>query len=342
MLGPVFLGVILVVGQVSPKPIPPGIPIPLPEGSSGIGFDDLQFSSRLGKLLVPGGRTGSLFLVDPKDGAISAIQGFSPASEYRGGHGEGITSVSENERRLFVTDRTSLALAVVDPAAGRIESRATLSASPDYVRFVGPTAEIWVTEPDADRIEIFRLASDPADRAPVHAADIAVPNGPESLVIDATRGRAYTHLWKGATLAIDLKSRRVVGRWNNECLDSRGIALDEKKGYVFAACADGRAVVLDAAHDGRILSSVKTRALGVDIIDYDRTLHHLYVPGGKNGMLAILTVGPAGELGEVGDTASPPGGHCVVSDQNGRAFVCDPKRGRLVAFTDPYPRAEWR
>jgi len=68
---------------------------------------------------------------------VSAIGGFSPTSgKFEGGHGEGITSVSEGDGRLYLTDRTSLSLLVVDPASKKIAARTKLSANPDYVRFV--------------------------------------------------------------------------------------------------------------------------------------------------------------------------------------------------------------
>ena len=40
-------------------------PIPVPAGEGGIGFDDLVFSGALGRFIVPGGRTGSVFFLDP-------------------------------------------------------------------------------------------------------------------------------------------------------------------------------------------------------------------------------------------------------------------------------------
>ena len=319
----------------------PGQFLELPGGTGGIGFDDLQFSARLGRLLVPGGRTGRLYLVDPKSLAVSSIEGFSPSKTFGGGHEQGITSVGEGEGLLFVTDRTSLSLLVVDPGSNRITARARLAASPDYVRYVAPTREVWVTEPDKDQIEVFRLAAD-AKEPPVHAALIPIQNGPESLVVDATRVRAYTHLWEATTLAIDLKTRSVVARWKNLCEGSRGIVLDEGRGFLFAGCSEGRGVTLDVAHDGRILGDLRTGAAGVDIIDYDRTLHHLYLPGGKSATMAILGVGRDGALKELGTAPSPAGGHCVVSDQAGRAYVCDPKAGRLTVVRDSFAPVSWR
>jgi hypothetical protein len=98
---------------------------------------------------------------------------------------------------------------------------------------------------------------------PAHSAFIAVSGGPESLVIDKTHERAYTHLWVGKTVAIDTRRHTIVATWANGCTDSRGIALDEKRGFLFAGCSEGKAVVLDVNHDGQQLSSL-TYGSGVD------------------------------------------------------------------------------
>jgi hypothetical protein len=309
--------------------------VAIPGGDGGIGFDDLRYSSRLGRVLVPAGRTGALCLVDPATAAVEPISGFGEAEGFAGGHGDGTTSVDEGRGLLFAIDRTKKEVAVVDPAARRIASTAPLAGSPDYVRFVHATNELWVTEPDSEQIEIFDASGTPAS-APRSVAKIAVPGGPESLVVDGTRGRAYTHLWEATSLAIDLRGRTIVARWPNGCGGSRGIALDEPKGFLFVACAEGRAAVLDVAHDGKELSHAATGS-GVDIIDYDPAIAHLYVPGAKSATLTILGVFEDGRLSELGSSPVAHGSHCVATDGKRHAFVGDPDRGRLIVIEDTFP-----
>jgi hypothetical protein len=203
------------------------------------------------------------------------------------------------------------------------------------VRFVASTRELWVTEPDAEQIEIFSLPTG-AQPMPQRSAVVPVVGGPESLVIDLRRGRAYTHLWKASTVAIDLAQRSIVATWSNGCTDSRGIALDEERGWLFVGCREGRATVLDVAHDGRLLSSAAT-GVGVDIIDYDAARRHLYVPGAESATLTILGVSAQGQLSVLGSAPAATGSHCVTTDGNGRVFVGDPHAGRLLVIRDEYP-----
>jgi hypothetical protein len=198
----------------------------------------------------------------------------------------------------------------VTAAAKTVVAKVDLAGDPDYVRWVAPTGELWVTQPDKDRIEIFTLpATGPA--VPVHKELLAVPGGPESLIVDAAHGRAYTHLWKSTTLAINLKTRAIVARWPNGCTGSRGIALDAERGFLFAGCAEGKAVVLDVNKNGAVLSTLRAGA-GVDIIAYNPRLGHLYLPGGTSQTMAILGVSKTGKLSLLSTVKTARGAHSAL------------------------------
>lgn len=305
----------------------------LPGGDGGIGFDDLVFSTALHRVLAPAGRTGKLDLIDPKTQKVDSIAGFSAAADkFGGGHGEGTTSADVGGGFIFASDRSRTEVEIVDPKTSKIVGNVKLAGGPDYVRWVEPANEVWVTEPGKKQIELFALDKGKL----VHKGAIDVPGGPESLVIDLARGRAYTHTWDDASVAIEIATHKEVARWNNGCKSSRGIALDEKRGLLFVGCDEGKATVLDVAHDGKQLGSAGT-GKGVDIIAYSPGLAHLYVPGGESATLTILGVAAGGKLDVLGSVAVAVGSHCVAADDLGHAYVCDPKQGALLVVTDPYP-----
>jgi len=310
-----------------------GTAVGLPDGAPGVGFDDLRYSAALHRVLAPSGRSGRLNLVDPDALRVTSIAGFSTRTTYDGGHGEGPTSVEEAASKLWVTDRTSRSLVSVDPQTRTLGKSTPLAHGPDYVRFVAATSELWVTEPDADRIEILKLGGDGNLSA---AGAIDVKNGPESLVIDERRGRAYTHRWQRSTLAIDVKTRSVVAEWPNGCSASRGIALDSTRGFLFAACREGAVSVLDIDHGGRILSTLR-QGSGFDVIGYSEKLGHLYLAGGECGCWVILGVKSGGKLALLERGTAPAATHCATADDAGHFWVCDPKAGRLLRFDDTHP-----
>jgi DNA-binding beta-propeller fold protein YncE len=287
-------------------------------------------------VLVPAGRTGTIVLIDPSSRQRAVIAGLSRENAYGGGHGEGTTSVDEGEGALYAIDRTSKEVVIIDPAARRVIARAKLGGSPDYVRYVAPTRELWVTEPDSERIEIFSIS--PKRDALASVASIAVPGGPESLVIDAAGGRAFTHLWSGTSVVLDLRSRTITAKWPNRCDGSRGIAYDERSHFLFAGCAEGKAVVMDAAHGGAVVGTASA-GNGVDIIDYDPVRCHLYLPGGRSATMTIFSVAANGTLSPLATMPTARGAHCVTTDGND-AYVCDPDRARILIVHDSFPPAK--
>ena len=310
-------------------------PLRFPGGSQGIGFDDLGFAPTLRKVMVPGGSTGKLALIDPDSQRMKIIGGFSKRAGYSGGHGEGITSSDAGRGFMYVTDRSARLLDIVDPQAKKIVASARLASGPDYVRFVSETNEVWVTEPGAERIEIFSLP-DHGTPAPTHTDFVSIPGGPESLVIG--HGRAFTHLWHGITLALDVRNRKVVGRWRNGCDGSRGIALDEKRGFLFAGCDEGRVSVLDVK-SGKLLSEASAGA-GVDVIAYNQKLSHVYLPGADSGTIAIVGISSSGTPTVLKTTETVEGAHCATVDDRDQVYVCDPMHGKILVFKDTVPTSE--
>jgi DNA-binding beta-propeller fold protein YncE len=329
----------------NPEPAAGPVVIPIPGGEAGVGYDDLQYAPTLRRVLVPAGRTGTLALIEPATGAVTTIGGFTGASSYRGGHGQGTTSAAELDGWpgfVVATDRGATALRVVDARAGKISQTVKLAAAPDYVRVVS-ASEVWVTEPARKQLEVLRVEGKNAPRL-VTVGTISVPDGPESLVIDAARGKAYCHSWKGQTFAVELKARKVVATWSNGCQGSRGIALDQRRGLLFAGCAEGRVTVVDLASR----TVVATAAAGPDIDSIAYAADggdgprggHLYVPAGGSAELWILGVDSNGTLTALGRVPTGRDAHTVAVAPGAPGapllFVGTPEHGAVLRVIDRF------
>ena len=303
-------------------------PIALDQSKSPIGLDDMYFSARLNKVLVPAGRTGKVLMIDPATQAMDAIEGFG--KQVSGGRGVGPTSVDEASSMLLVTDRTTHQVSVVDPETKKIVQSTALASGPDYVRYVKSTNEIWVTEPPDESIEIFSYAQSGAK--PVHTGQIEIEDGPEALVIDNARGLAYTNIDGGKTLVIDLKTHKTLHEFENSCDDAEGLVLSDGGQYLFVACREGKVVSMDPA-SGKVVSSASSGE-GIDIIAYNAKLKHIYAPGSESATVSILAVSDKGELSVVKTFPTVERAHCVVADNSGNFYVCDPANAGLLMFKD--------
>jgi hypothetical protein len=92
---------------------PVGDHIALPDGSIGIGFDDLRYSPSLHRVLVPAGRSGRVDLVNPDTLDVWSITGFGTQTAFSGSHDDGPTTIDESPGFLYVTDRTLRRLVAV-------------------------------------------------------------------------------------------------------------------------------------------------------------------------------------------------------------------------------------
>jgi hypothetical protein len=164
-----------------------------------------------------------------------------------------------------------------------------------------------------------------------------VPGGPEGLVIDETRRRAYVHLYAGDVGVIDLDVRALVATWPTPCNGAHGVpALDEERGFLFAGCRAAEIVVLDLDADGALLDQLALDGGGASILGFAPALHHAYLRGDPGTTVAILGVGADGTLDPLGTLDTTPRGHCLTADDRGNVWVCDEEHGRLFRFTDDF------
>ena len=308
-------------------------PLALPGVSPHAGFDDMGYIPALKRIAVPGGTSGDVFLIDPKHDTVTRSLRVLPPSKPRRGHDIGTTSAAYLDGYLVASDHNAQSLAVIALDSGKVVSRVPLASGPDYVRYVKPVNQIWVTEPEAQQIQVFAPDLD-SPRPRLHpVGKIPVKGGPESLVVDNRTGRAYTNLWKRRTLVIDVRSHKIVHRWRNGCRGPRGLALAPKHDLLFVGCAEGKAVALNLARHGAVLASTKT-GRGVDIIAWNPRLQHLYVPAARSATLTVVALKNGKTLQHVEVLKAARGSHCVATDGVSKAYVCDPLNGRLLVYHD--------
>lgn len=296
--------------------------VDLPDAADEIDFDDISYSPRLRRVLVPTGESG-LYLVEPKSGKATRLEG-----------ADSVDSADEGRGLLFLLDREKQTISVIDPANGKRLSSASTAAPPDYVRYAPSTDEIWVSEPGASPpgIEVFALRDEPT-ATPRRVAFIAVPDGPEGLTINSPRRAAYTHV--GSDLvSIDLEQRTITSRWPTGCHGTHGFPrVDDRDGLALAGCADnGEVSLLDLDDQGRQLGRYKAGG-GEALPAYSQPTGHFYARGDPGTRIATLEPSRDG-LKLIREVEVPQNGHCLTADGLGHYWTCDADHGRVRRFDD--------
>jgi DNA-binding beta-propeller fold protein YncE len=307
------------------------VAVPLPGGEDGIGFDDIVYAPALHQVIVPAAQTGRVYLIDPMTSSHESCAVWQGRT----------TSADAGDGYVFAADRSHSTVNVIDPKLHKVVTSAPLEMEPDIVRYVPATHEVWVTEEDPKKgqVEVLAFSADGNIRLS-HIAEVKVTGGgPESLAVDPIRSRVYTNREdQKVTVAIDIPSHRIVAEWKNGTEDSSsGLALDEAAAWLFVGSGAGGVAVLDVAHDGRILGTLKV-GKGTDIIGYSSTLRHVYVPDPKDGVLAIIGVSPGGQPRLLGTVETAKGSHAATADNRGQVWVTDPHHGQLLVVKDTLGR----
>jgi DNA-binding beta-propeller fold protein YncE len=304
------------------------VTIALP-GGPPVGMDYLAYDAAHQRVWVPAGNTGNVDVVDTATGKVTPIGGLPTAPHQRPGRPVtiwGPSSATVGDGVVWVGNRADHQVCAFDAATLAKKSCVKLPSMPDGVQWVGATRELWVTTPESGAITVAA--------ADGKTAEIKLPGSPEGYALDGARGIFYTNLEdKDRTLAIDIKTRKVIADWPAGCgADGpRGLALDGKRRQLYVACTDG-ALVLD--EKGKQLGRIKT-GKGVDNLDYLAAKKLLYVASREDGQLTIAAAGDDGALKVVAQSPTAPGARNAVVDANGTAYVADSAGGRLIVVKAP-------
>jgi DNA-binding beta-propeller fold protein YncE len=304
--------------------------IALPGGKAGgVAMDYLAYDRVHHQVWVPAGNTGRVDVVHVPDERVASVEGFATAEIERRGTKRtvGPSSATVGDGIVYVGNRGDSSVCAVDAESLRVGSCITLDSSPDGLAYVRSTREVWATTARDHSIVVIDTAGGTLRRT----ATIALDGQPEGFAVDDTRGIFYTNLEdKDRTLAIDTHSRQVTSTWLPDCGEDgpKGLALDVRLDYLAVACID-HVLVLDAGHDGKLLSTLHVGE-GVDNIDYVEQRHELYVAAARAATLTIARLDPQGGLTLRVTVATKPGARNAVATDEGTAYLTDSSDGKIL------------
>src|SRR5262249_50083141 len=315
-------------------------PINLPGATGPMALDYFAYDRANGKLWVPASNTESVDVIDGATDAISQITGFPTGEIERRGRKitVGPTSATVGDGVVYVGNRGDATICVIDAKSlARLECVPTdHAATPDGVVYVGAARELWVTlrSKTGDSVAAKSLAifdaSDPHHLR--QKTTIPLENLAEGYAVDDQRGLFYTNIEEaGKTVAIDVRSHKVIATWNPGSSDLQGLALDNARRFLFVACGD-HVVSLDAGHDGKVIDSISTGP-GLDNIDYSPERKVLYAAASQAATLTVAEVDDRGKFHLRATVPTVKGARSVVAGKGETAYLIDPSEGRILKFT---------
>jgi DNA-binding beta-propeller fold protein YncE len=313
-------------------------PIPLPTAKGAVILDHLAYDRATKKLWVPACNTGKVDVINEDSDAVSPVSGFKTSEVELEGQKVrlGPTAASIGDGVVYIGNRGDSTLNIIDSQTlDRGESVQVTPVShrngpaPHAIAYVAATRELWVTTGPDKSIEVFD-ASEP--RHLKWKMEIPLDGTTEGSAVSNQRGQFYTNIVEtGQTLAIDLRSHKVVSKWDLGSTDPKGIALDSGRGFLFVACGD-HIVNLDLEHDGKVLDSLVTGA-GLDDIDFSTDQKALYAAAAVTATLTIADVSDDGKFHVKNLLPTVKGARGVTAAKGKTAYLIDPAGGRILKMT---------
>src|SRR5881398_2214370 len=317
--------------------------ISLPGATGTVALDYFAYDRATGKLWVPASNTGRVDVIDEKTDSVSQIAEFQTGEIDRRGHKitVGPTAASIGNGVVYIGNRGNATVCVIDAntfTRGEcVPASPDRGVTPDGVLYVAATREVWITtrptlgaDPAAAKsLQVFD-ASDPQRlkwKSKIPLDDLA-----EGYAVDNDRGLFYTNIEDaGVTVAVDVRSRDIVAKWNPGSADLQGLALDPARRFLFVACGD-HVVSIDAGHGGKVLDSITTGP-GLDNIDYSPDRKVLYAAASQAAALTAAKVDDYGKFHLKATVPTAKGARGVVAGKGETAYLIDPAEGRMLKLT---------
>jgi outer membrane protein assembly factor BamB len=229
---------------------------------------------------------------------------------------------------LLVTNGGDATATILDAATGKVRISTKVSAGPDAAILEPTTGLVMVMGHKSGNVDLI----DPKTGA--SAGSITVGGTLEFAAADGN-GKAFVNVEdKGEVVAIDMKTRRVVGHYKMAgCEEPTGLAYLAPNNLLLAACGNGVAEFV-SPDTGAVVQSLKIGA-GSDAAFYDDVRKLAYVPSGATGTLTVITV--EGQTAKIIDT--------IKTAKGARLGMVDTKTGKVylpaAKFAPPATAGGW-
>jgi YVTN family beta-propeller protein len=227
-------------------------------------------------------------------------------------------------RSLLVTSGGDATVRIIDIASGKQTARIAVGANPDAAIIDPATGHVLVMNAEGGTISEIDPARGRVTRT------ITLQSGLEYAAIGRNRTLYVNNEDAGAIDTVDLASGRVGAAIAMPgCEAPSGLGYDAQSNRLIAACANGKAAIVDATA-GRLTQLVDI-GRGPDAVMIDPARRLAFVPCGRDGTLDILSL-DAPVVTRIATVRTEIGARTGTIDQkNGTLYLPTARFGAPVA-----------
>jgi DNA-binding beta-propeller fold protein YncE len=284
----------------------------------GIKWDYLHFDAPSDRLYISHG--DEVTVVDGKSGRI-----IGELSNLAGSHG---ITVDPATGVVYADSADRSVVVAFDPKTLQPEASAKVLLDADGVSYDPASKQIFVSGGDGDG---FTPVSTVTGKA---APNIDLGSSPEFHVADG-KGSLYVDLVDANQIArIDTATDKIIAHWPvAPCAHPKGLAIDRATRRLFASCASGVAVVLDA-DSGRVITSLPI-GKGTDAAAFDPA-QKWFLSANGDGTLTVVAEKSADRFAVLANVKTAPGARTLAVDpRTGRVFLVTAKVTKTIPPADP-------
>jgi YVTN family beta-propeller protein len=192
-----------------------------------------------------------------------------------------------------------------------LKARGTVAAgeNPDAILYEPKSKRVFAFNGRSKNVTVIDADSEKV------LATIPLSGRPEFAAHDG-RGRIFVAIEdKGTLAAIDANGMKVTSEWSMAPCDSpTGLAMDRKKGRLFAGCSGNKVMAVVDAQDGKLLASVPIGA-GCDGTEFDPATGLAFSANGRDGTVTVVRETAPGKFEAVETVATQVSGRTIALDE---------------------------
>lgn len=249
-------------------------------------------------------------------------------------HGHAVVPIP-GTRLLLVTSGHDSTVRIIDTVSGKEQARVSVGEDPDAAIVDPATGHVLVMNAESGTISEINAGPDGSQPAVVRT--MTVKPGLEFAAIGRGRTLFVNNEDANEIDTVDLAAGTASAPITLPgCEAPTGLAYDARTDRLIAACANGKAAIVDAS--ARKLTAVVPIGGGPDAVILDPARRLAFIPCGRDGVLEILSLDAPGGVRRVATVRTEVGARTGALDPvTGAIYLPTARFGPLVPGTKRPP-----